>query len=78
MSGLTTASFLSGGGLSSMAQDASNLAMDAHGAKMTAKQTAANIQKQEQDVDNAIQSGKEDTTNKKISSAAQNAKGISY
>nr|BAQ95410.1 HrpA [Pseudomonas syringae pv. tagetis] len=34
--------------------------------------------KQTMDVLNAIEAGKEDSTNKKISATAQNAKGISY
>jgi hypothetical protein len=51
---------------------------DANGARLIALQSEETQKKQTTDVLNAIESGKEDSTNKKISASAQNAKGISY
>lgn len=41
-------------------------------------QAQETMKKQTMDVLNAIQAGKEDSSNKKISATATNAKGISY
>jgi hypothetical protein len=60
------------------AQAAASEKTDANGAKLIAMQADATIQKQTMDVLNAIQSGKDDSSNKKISATAQNAKGISF
>lgn len=60
------------------AQRAESKKSDANGAALIGLQGEETRRKQTQDVLNAIQSGKEDSTNKKISATAQNAKGISF
>lgn len=60
------------------AQRAESAKSDANGAALIGLQGEETRRKQTQDVLNAIQSGKEDSTNKKISATAQNAKGISF
>lgn len=60
------------------AQRAASEKADINGAKLIKLQSEATAQKQTMDVLNAIQSGKDDSVNKKISSTAANAKGISY
>ncbi|KPX46114.1 hypothetical protein RA263_01330 [Pseudomonas syringae pv. tagetis] len=73
-------SILSGTGdsLSVAAQTKASKETDANGAKLITMQAEEAQRKQTMDVLNAIEAGKEDSTNKKISATAQNAKGISY
>lgn len=51
---------------------------DKNQAALIGLQAQETARKQQMDVLNAIQSGREDSANKKISATAQNAKGISY
>ncbi|RMM74041.1 Type III helper protein HrpA1 [Pseudomonas syringae pv. maculicola] len=67
-----------GDSLSVDAQAKASKESDANGAKLIAMQAQETMKKQTMDVLNAIQAGKEDSTNKKISATATNAKGISY
>ncbi|MEQ4313968.1 hypothetical protein ABNM01_12460 [Pseudomonas syringae] len=67
-----------GNSLSLAAQNKASAEMDANGAQLIAMQAEETKKKQTMDVLNAIEAGKEDSTNKKISATAQNAKGISY
>ncbi|XXE15116.1 hypothetical protein J3P85_17215 [Pseudomonas sp. Z1-12] len=60
------------------AQTKASKEQDANQAKLIALQSAETIKKQTLDVYNAIQSGKDDSSNKKISATAQSAKGVSY
>ncbi len=76
----TQSAILSGTGNSAAvnAQQAASNAQDANQAKLIAMQSEETIKKQTMDVLNAIQSGKDDSSNKKISATAQTSKGISY
>lgn len=67
-----------GGSAAVDAQESASRAQDANQAKLIAMQSAETIKKQTMDVLNAIQSGKDDSSNKKISATAQTSKGISY
>lgn len=67
-----------GSNASLQAQLKASQEQDANGAKLIALQSEETKKKQTTDVLNAIEAGKEDSTNKKISATAQNAKGISY
>ncbi|MBD1589590.1 hypothetical protein [Pseudomonas typographi] len=60
------------------AQRSESSKSDANQAALIGLQGEETRRKQTQDVLNAIQSGKEDSANKKISATAQNAKGISF
>lgn len=60
------------------AQEKASAEQDANQAKLIALQSAETIKKQTMDVYNAVQSGKDDSSNKKISATAQSAKGVSY
>jgi hypothetical protein len=60
------------------AQRAASESADKNQAELIGLQAKETERKQTQDVLNAIQSGKEDSANKKISATAQNAKGISF
>jgi len=55
-----------------------NKLSDEHSAKLQQIQGEANRNIQSQNVASAINSAQQDASNKSISSAAQNAKGISY
>lgn len=55
-----------------------NKKTDAHSAEMKKIQGEADRRTQEMNTMNAINSAQQDSLNKSISSAAQNAKGISY
>lgn len=60
------------------AQRAASESSDKNQAALIAMQEKETERKQQQDVLNAIRSGKEDSANKSISATAQNAKGISF
>lgn len=68
----------SGNNMAIAAQEKASAEQDANQAKLIALQSAETIKKQTMDVLNAIQSGKDDSSNKKISATAQTAKGVSY
>ncbi|MBC3954611.1 HrpA pilus formation protein [Pseudomonas asturiensis] len=67
-----------GGSAAVDAQERSSREQDANQAKLIDMQSKETIKKQTMDVLNAIQSGKDDSSNKKISATAQTTKGISY
>jgi poly-gamma-glutamate capsule biosynthesis protein CapA/YwtB (metallophosphatase superfamily) len=60
------------------AQRAASEMSDKNQAALIGLQAQETARKQQMDVLNAIQSGREDSANKKVSATAQNAKGISY
>lgn len=77
-SGLSQVGSLATTNASITAQLQASREQDANGAMLIKLQSEETKKKQTQDVLNAIESGKEDSTNKKISASAQNSKGISY
>lgn len=60
------------------AQRAANKTQDKNGAELIGMQSAATIQKQTTDVLNAIENGKQDSSNKAASALAGVAKGINF
>lgn len=60
------------------AQQRASKESDSNDAALIELQSKENLKKRTLDTYNAVQSGKEDSNNKKMASAAQNVKGISF